>query len=145
MFDSLVLTLHVCPGHFSCCCGRGSQFQFTGHYGGRSEQQKLRADGHSSKIQKQKVKDACAHVTFFTYTTWHSSPRSSTTHKTCLPTSVNPTKVIPHKNAQRPMSQMILDLIKLTTEINYYSVYYIVLHTIITHSFLIVNWKETKT
>lgn len=43
------------------------------------------------------------------------------------------------------MSQMILDLIKLTTEINYYSVYYIVLHTIITHSFLIVNWKETKT
>lgn len=110
-----------------------------------SSSQVTMVGGQSSRRSGQKVKDVCAHVTFSTYTTWHGSPRNSTTHKTCLPTSVNPTKVIPHKNAQRPMSQMILDLIKLTTEINYYSVYYIVLHTIITHNFLIVSWKETKT
>lgn len=98
-----------------------------------------------SEIQKQKVTDVCVRISFSTYTTQHRSPRNSTTHRAGLPTSVNPTKLIPHKNVQRPMSQMIQDLIKLTTEINYHSVYvYHVAYHNCTHV-LIVNWKETKT
>lgn len=85
---------------------------------GRSRQQELEAAGHnSSPIRKWAWMHVAAWLAFSTV----QNPLP--TIKPGLPASINVTKLISYRHVQRLISQVILDLIKLISEINYHSYY----------------------
>lgn len=101
----------------------GSLFKGTVHHGREGGQQECEAAHYIvSTVRKQRAANECliSHFLLYIQSRIPTHGIVSATLRIGLPTSINPTQTLPHRHAHRIVSQVILEPVRLISNINHH-------------------------